>query len=266
MRWWSIVAVADGATVGVTSCGVPNAWRMLAAGRVSSVDHAAATACVAVVELAALWLAVGLAAQLASALPGVVGAGARRVAVWALPRIIQRLLAGAVGVGVVAAPAAAGALGPVPADPPRAAAGYLEPAAAGSLEPEPTATAAPRTSSQSQSTSLPAPGWPTDDPLPAPRWPASDPWQPSGSAPSPTAGPATSLPALRHRQVRVRPGDSLWTLAAGALPGRPTPARIAAEWPRWWAANRSVIGADPNLLHPGEVLTVPAPVGKEASK
>jgi nucleoid-associated protein YgaU len=36
-----------------------------------------------------------------------------------------------------------------------------------------------------------------------------------------------------------------------------TDAEVAAQWPRWHAANRSVIGDDPDLLLPGQVLRAP---------
>jgi nucleoid-associated protein YgaU len=55
----------------------------------------------------------------------------------------------------------------------------------------------------------------------------------------------------------VRPGDCLWRIAARALPRGAPDARIAREWPRWWAANRSVIGPDPDVIRPGERLTAP---------
>jgi nucleoid-associated protein YgaU len=64
--------------------------------------------------------------------------------------------------------------------------------------------------------------------------------------------------------VTVRPGDSLWSLAANRLGGTPSAARIQAEWPRWYAANRQVIGADPNLLRPGASLLVPDPARTDA--
>ena len=35
------------------------------------------------------------------------------------------------------------------------------------------------------------------------------------------------------------------------------PAEIAREWPRWYAANRSVIGHDPDRLLPGQLLLPP---------
>jgi len=67
--------------------------------------------------------------------------------------------------------------------------------------------------------------------------------------------PAAQPEAAQH--VTVRPGDSLWRLAAERLPEGAPAARIAQTWPTWWAANRGVIGADPDLLHPGTRLTAP---------
>jgi nucleoid-associated protein YgaU len=54
----------------------------------------------------------------------------------------------------------------------------------------------------------------------------------------------------------VASGDSLWSIAADHL-HRPTPQRVAATWPRWYAANRAVIGTDPNHIVAGEVLVPP---------
>ncbi len=59
-------------------------------------------------------------------------------------------------------------------------------------------------------------------------------------------------------QVVVAPGDSLWKLAADALGPGASAAEIAAAWPRWHEANAAAIGADPGLIHPGQVLDVPA--------
>jgi nucleoid-associated protein YgaU len=61
--------------------------------------------------------------------------------------------------------------------------------------------------------------------------------------------------------VVVRPGDTLWSLAAARLGAAAPPRRIAVEWPRWWAANRALIGSDPDLIHPGQRLEVPRPAG-----
>lgn len=57
--------------------------------------------------------------------------------------------------------------------------------------------------------------------------------------------------------VVVRPGDSLWTIARSALGPDPTAADVAAHWPRIHRANRAVIGADPDLIHPGQRLRLP---------
>jgi resuscitation-promoting factor RpfA len=59
----------------------------------------------------------------------------------------------------------------------------------------------------------------------------------------------------------VRAGDSLWSLTARDLGTQATPAQVAAGWPRLYAANRRAIGADPNLIHPGQRLVPPTSEG-----
>lgn len=65
-------------------------------------------------------------------------------------------------------------------------------------------------------------------------------------------------PSHGRQVVRVRPGDSLWRIAATHMSGQPTDRAIAREWHRWYAANRTVIGGDPNLIVPGQRLHPPA--------
>lgn len=58
----------------------------------------------------------------------------------------------------------------------------------------------------------------------------------------------------------VRPGESLWSIAAQALAsaGRDASApSVAAAWPAWYRANEAVIGSDPDLIRPGQVLSTP---------
>jgi hypothetical protein len=55
----------------------------------------------------------------------------------------------------------------------------------------------------------------------------------------------------------VRPGDSLWALVAAELGPDATDSALAARWPQWYAANRGVIGPDPDLILPGQVLRIP---------
>lgn len=55
----------------------------------------------------------------------------------------------------------------------------------------------------------------------------------------------------------VAPGDSLWLIASRRLGPEASDAAISAEWRRWYAANRGVVGADPNVIHPGQSLHAP---------
>jgi nucleoid-associated protein YgaU len=57
--------------------------------------------------------------------------------------------------------------------------------------------------------------------------------------------------------VVIRPGDTLWAIAAAHLPGTPGDAAIAAAWPVWFGANAAAIGDNPDLIHPGTRLSVP---------
>ena len=64
---------------------------------------------------------------------------------------------------------------------------------------------------------------------------------------------------LRTATHVVQHGDTLWGLAAAELGPDATDSAIAARWPQWYAANRALIGPDPDLLYPGQVLRIPAP-------
>lgn len=78
----------------------------------------------------------------------------------------------------------------------------------------------------------------------------------SPEVPVPTAASvATASPPTP--MVVVTPGDSLWRIAARHLPDGATDAQVTAAWPRWYAANAHVVGADPDLVRPGQVLVVP---------
>ena len=57
--------------------------------------------------------------------------------------------------------------------------------------------------------------------------------------------------------VVVRPGDSLWKIAAEHLPSPCSDQQVAVAWPAWYAANRSSIGPDPGQIRPGTRLTPP---------
>lgn len=87
----------------------------------------------------------------------------------------------------------------------------------------------------------------------------------------PLPGPVESGPLLRGELrpspappnrpepavIVVGPGDSLWTIAARQLGPFATDVEIAEAWPLWHHENRQVIGDDPDLLQPGQLLRVP---------
>jgi resuscitation-promoting factor RpfA len=104
--------------------------------------------------------------------------------------------------------------------------------------------------------SPPAPPWSEPGRFPPPR-PAGR----TGEA-SPTHRAARAedaevgKPPMPVRRVVVQPGDSLWSIAAEILETS-DPARIARYWPRIHQLNRQLIGADPNLIFPGQVLELP---------
>jgi nucleoid-associated protein YgaU len=73
----------------------------------------------------------------------------------------------------------------------------------------------------------------------------------------PGAHPATAEDHPTPHIVTVEAGDTLWNIAGLQLGPEATTADIAAEWPRWFAANRQVIGDNPDLIYPGEQLAPP---------
>ncbi|KRE50340.1 hypothetical protein ASG92_08580 [Arthrobacter sp. Soil736] len=99
----------------------------------------------------------------------------------------------------------------------------------------------------------PAPGAPDLQPQWKPRAPVTE---PRLVAAVPVRS-ARNLPDTAGAEVAVRAGDSLWTIAARALGPAASDVEIAVQWPRWYDANRNVIGADPNVLLPGQVLKPP---------
>lgn len=238
-------------------------------------DQAALVLALAALWCVAVWLAVGLVAIAATALPGRAGGLARRIARRVLPAVVLRVVAGVAGLGVLVAPVApavAGAATPPSGNP---AAARLAPAPAW-----PTDSSGPHigwpTTPNASPPADPNASWPTTPgptpphttlpphatpPHPAPARPAP----PHAGPPSSPATPTTERPTAPRtgadQRVRVRPGDSLWLIAAQRLGPDASAADVAAEWPRWYAANRAVIGDDPSLIEPGQVLHAPPTTG-----
>lgn len=83
----------------------------------------------------------------------------------------------------------------------------------------------------------------------SPLWRPLPPQQPGGLL--------TGAPRQDPREVVVAAGDTLWSLAGQQLGPMAGDAEIAALWPRWYELNREIIGPDPGLIHPGQVLAAP---------
>jgi hypothetical protein len=133
---------------------------------------------------------------------------------------------------------------------------------------EPSSTpAAPPGSTRIPPTSVPpSPGEPSHSSpsLPTPTGPTDSqrgalPQAPHRGGPGRPGSPLA--PSAGRDEVQVRPDDCLWLIAAQRLGPDASPSAVAAAWPQWYAANEQVIGPDPSLLQPGEVLH--APTGTE---
>lgn len=80
--------------------------------------------------------------------------------------------------------------------------------------------------------------------------------QVSSRVPPPAATPAPVRPSAAG-SVTVRSGDTLWDLAAATLPPSASEAEIDRRWREIYQRNRSAIGADPDLIRPGQRLVLP---------
>ena len=169
------------------------------------------------------WLAVTVLVTAAGRLPGVAGRLAGAGARRIAPAAVRRAVEVALGLAV-----AIGVAGAAPA------------AAASSSAAAPTSASQPTV--REPSAARPDLDWPRQT-------------APPGTAPA-VAATAPTEPVL------VRPGDSLWRVAAQQLQAAGTPdpseAQVAQAWPAWWSANRDVVGDDPDLIRPGMRLSSPA--------
>lgn len=77
----------------------------------------------------------------------------------------------------------------------------------------------------------------------------------AGMPPTPVASTTGASPTARA--VDVREGDCLWHLAEASLSPDATAADVDRQWRAIWAANRDTVGTDPDLILPGQRLTMP---------
>lgn len=195
----------------------------------------------AAVRLAALGAAYWVAAVIAWAVLTHRRTGAARAQHWtALPgirRLVDRALAVGLAASTLLAPATASALQTPPIPVIVESETLTEPQPA----PDPPAATVPV---RTASTQLPRP-------LPEIAVPA-------GTARTPAAAQS---PAASARTHTVQPGEHMWLIAARHLESMGAPASdsdVAPYWVRMIDANCAVIrSGDPDLIYPGEVLTLP---------
>ena len=65
------------------------------------------------------------------------------------------------------------------------------------------------------------------------------------------------IPASTGGHHVVQAGESLWTIAADALPPEAATAQVASTSRAWYEENRSTIGPDADLILPGQNLAEP---------
>ncbi|TQM62342.1 LysM peptidoglycan-binding domain-containing protein [Humibacillus xanthopallidus] len=229
------------------------------------------------------WLALGSALGLLSTAPGAIGRWCGRLADHLTPLLVRRVLTVALGTSTVSlalppASVVGTAAAPLPVGP-ALPAGQALPAPelpADVLDPgyAPTADAGP---GHTRITGA-GPGWaPTTDAGPGYHpTPESSGRPQSATSTDPTPGFRPTRPprvhdragstlltppprpaVAAHDAVTVRRGDSLWSIAARHLEAGASDAEVARAWPRWYAANRTVIGENPDLIRPGTQLVPP---------
>ena len=81
--------------------------------------------------------------------------------------------------------------------------------------------------------------------------------------PERAVGPAQATAHATSRTTVVRRGDTLWALAAAELGPGASAADIAVRWRLVYQRNRAVIGADPDLIRPGQLLRLPHLTARE---
>jgi nucleoid-associated protein YgaU len=196
--------------------------------------------------LLSLWLGLGMTLSALSALPGALGHVCRRLAGRVAPAAVRKAVAFVLGTTLAAA-----------LIPGTAVAGIGHEAVRGTV-----VTAAQQAKYARNGLAVAAPdasfrfisGRP-------PVTDATDVTVVMDAAPPPSWSPARTASPLRSAsaagRIVVLRGDTLWSIAAGHLGPAARAADIDAEWHRWLAANREVIGDDANLILPGQLLRPP---------
>jgi nucleoid-associated protein YgaU len=252
-----VLAVVAFVRIGLSS------WALASGPAAASPDDVLLALVALLGALLTVWLAIATALAALAQVPGAIGAACSRWADSVAPAVVRRVVALAIGSALVTAalPGTAAAFASAPGTRHTAAATLDRP-------PDPTfrpltETTAETTAEPTAETTAETTAKPTTEPdslLPPPD-PGFVPL-----APRAPVATSTSIDTLEHspRQLPetdevhvVRRGDTLWDIAAARLGPGATLADIAASWPRWYAANRRLIGPDPSHIVPGLRLVPP---------
>lgn len=84
---------------------------------------------------------------------------------------------------------------------------------------------------------------------PGPTGPAGTPGTPGTPGQMYPGGPGPGGPP-RQKMYTVKPGDSLWKISAAQYGS-------GSNWHQIYSQNKTVIGGNPNLIHPGQRLMIP---------
>jgi hypothetical protein len=202
-------------------------------------------------------------------LPGLTGRLARRVTLALAPAVVRRMVDLLVGgallvqVAVVAPDPSLGHRSSGPGQPVVASSACGRPGTGGPVTPERPAPirlgAAPLRLSVDDTEPVEARPIPRRSAAPLPPWLGGGPSKPAPLPPSLDSGTSRSAPGYRAQagEHTVQAGDTLWDIAAAHLvPAERSTATIHRYWQQVYRANRPVVGADPDLIHPGTRLDV----------
>ena len=221
---WGLSELSDAVVAGTCACGTLGAlWHVVSA-------------------LVALMALAGEKGPDPHGLGGTSTLAARVLATWGAPAV-RRITASALLVSLSSAPALA----------------TQETGGGDDLGWRPTSSAPASPPSQSSTPSTPADQSPSSastgssDSEGASQ--SADSTPPGSQAAQPPTGP--DAPPSSSPTHTVAPGESLWSITTHLLPTGSAPAQIAQDWPALYRANSEAIGADPSLIRPGTVLSVP---------
>lgn len=89
-------------------------------------------------------------------------------------------------------------------------------------------------------------------------------WQPAapvvhpGMLAAPASRAAAEAAGPEVEGITVQAGDTLWDIAARHLGYGASDLDVALQWPRWYEANQALIGQNPDVLLPGQILQPPS--------